>query len=226
MSDDLDLSWEAARHALGAFLDDEFQENGEPGDVAFCEVDPTSRRWSGAIVVVRPDRDSDMVPIGEGLALPRRMTIRRGGTTITVDSSGERPTYEVTIRTSSAALLRRLRLQSLVEQAVAHVTVTTADRPRGPDFGSPELAARLAAAGPLPAGSRVKSPDAAKRFVRAKATRRDVERAADAYRAGGIEEVKRVMFVADRQAWRYVSRAQELDLVERKRAKRRREGES
>ena len=166
------------------------------------------------------------------------LTIRRGTATIVVDNTDGAPSYTVTIDNASTGLLRRLRLQPLVEQALGYVTTTTTERSAVRErpseralllavYGAPEVEAleerlrRVAEEyGPLPAGSSVKSPAAARRYVRSKVSERDVERAAEAYNTGGIEELKRVLHVADRQAWRYVARAQDAGLVERKRAKR------
>ena len=47
---------------------------------------------------------------------------------------------------------------------------------------------------------------AVRRSLRAKITDDDLQRAAAAYRAGGIPAVKTALHVADRQAWRYVQR--------------------
>jgi hypothetical protein len=194
----------------------------QPGDTAFAEHDHL-RRWTGAVVVVSRDPDVQVVDIGDGVGVPGRVTIRRGTTTVVVDSTGGRPAYTVTVQTTSAALLKRLHLAELVEQALGHVTVTTRERPRAQhrDPSSPAQAEWLERYGLLPVGERMANPEAARRYVRSDITDRDVERAAQAYRDGGIAEVRRVMHVGERQAWRYVERAQDTGLVERKRAKRR-----
>ena len=191
--------------------------------VMFPERDPVSKLWTGAIVDVSTGQDEPTVPIGDELALPQVLTIRRGTLTIVVDNTNGAPSYTVTVSRASTGLLRRLRLQPLVEQALGYATTTTKERPRGAGLG-PGTRRILAERGPLPVGSLVRAPETARRYVRSKVSERDVERAAEAYNAGGVEELKRVMHVGDRQAWRYVSRGQDAGLIERKRAARRAKG--
>jgi hypothetical protein len=198
----------------------EVMDELELGDTAFGEVD-ASRRWTGAIVVVSVAPGTAVVDIGGGVGLPERVTIRRGTTSVVVDSTRGRPTYTVTVETTSPKLLGRLHLVSLVEQALGHVTVTTRERPRRrhEDPSSPVQAEWVERYGLTPIGSRASEREAARRYIRSEVTERDVERAAQAYRNGRIAEVRRVMHVGERQAWRYVRRAQDKGLLpqERKR---------
>ena len=216
-ADGYEPSWEAADEAL-----DEYIDRLRPGDVAFAEIDPTSRRWTGSIVVVSRDESGPTVAIDDGVDVPEKVVISRGTTTVVVDNSGSRPSYEITLRTKSPNLLNRLHLRSLVEQALGRVTITTRDQLRWPGLeidGEVVMPARPDR-GALPAGSIFPNESAARRFVRAEVTERDVHRAAEAYNDGGLDEVMRVMFVEERQAWRYVSRAQDAGLAPRKRNRR------
>ena len=120
--------------------------------VLFPELDPITRLWTGAIVDVSAGEDESTVPIGDYLALPRRLTIRRGTVSIVVDNTNGAPSYTVTVTRASTGLLRRLRLQPLIEEALAHATTTTKERPRGDATGTRGLEQILAELGPLPAG--------------------------------------------------------------------------
>jgi hypothetical protein len=62
---------------------------------------------------------------------------------------------------------------------------------------------------------------AVQRFYRTKITPELIADAADAYHANGLDGVKQTLLVGERQAWRYVRRAQEQGLLERQRAPRR-----
>lgn len=212
-----------AEEALEALEDvmAELAAAGERGWTAFIEHD-ASRRWTGAIVVVSADPDAPVVDIGGGVGVPGRLTIRRGASTVVVDSTGDQPTYTVTVQTNSPALLSRLHLRSLVEQALGHVTVATRKRPRAehPDPSSAKQAEWVERYGLVPVGERWPDTESARRYVRSEVTPRDVERAAEAYRAGRIAEVRRVMNVGERQAWRYVRRAQDKGLLPKQRKRK------
>ncbi len=224
--DDWDARWDEAGEALER-VSFELAQAGERGWSAFCEVDLTSRPADGGDRGrVKRRRRPGRVPIDNGVAVPALVSIRRGTTTVVVDNSGDRPRYRVTIETGSPNLLDRLHLRSLVEQGLAHATVTTEDQLRFPEIRENGEVIVHARPGVLPAGSWTYEPQAARRYVRAEVTERDVERAAEAYNAGGIEELKRVMHVGTRQAWRYVTRGQDAGLIERKRARRRTKGTS
>ena len=101
-----------------------------PDEVAaFAEIDPITKRWTGAVgVVTRVSEEGDVVSVGDGLAVPRVLTVRRGTTRVTIDNSDGRPVYEVTVRTTNVNVLRKLRLMPLVEQALGYSLITTRRR--------------------------------------------------------------------------------------------------
>jgi hypothetical protein len=146
--------------------------------------------------------DRTMVTLAEGLAAPARFRVERGNVSFTVSTEAGVPTMrDLAIRGEIAPrVVDFLGIRSLAEQATRALALHLAE-------------------GELPLWDEAMA--AVQRVYRAKVTQEDVERAADAYRAGGIEAVKRALFIGDRQAWRYVSRAQQQGLVKRQRAPRR-----
>lgn len=239
--DEPDLSPEAAREALERAM----QEHSGESDVLSMYAERNDRhQWTGAIVVVRGPREAG-VPIADHLAIPSHVTIERGRTRIEVDASGDHPRYVVSFETRSPTVLKRLHLQALVEEALASVTTTTKPTPIAGNSAASERHLRRVAGSDwveltraineeinakfpeqIPAGTLVHATFEAKEFVRRRSSQREIDQAAhqaaNVYPTGGIEAVRQALLCSERQAWRYVRRAQELKLIKRKRAPRKR----
>jgi hypothetical protein len=205
---------------------EEMRHRLEPGQRLIAEHDPKTFRPVGLFVITI--EDSTVVPLEDDLGMPARFRVDRDRVSLTISTEGGIPTVTLEVRDAPPRLLDRLGLSALFEQATTSVVVNLTERHRYPDWLTethPDIAAEWDDEhGLLPAGSRASKTDAApvvRRLYRTKITAADVERAADAYREGGVEAVQAALFVGERQAWRYVQRAQEQGLAERQRAPRR-----
>jgi hypothetical protein len=181
-----------------------------------------SARYTGVYVLTMEDRS--LVAVGPGIGLPARFRIDRDKTTATVTYNGTTPTVDVHVRDANARVLDRLHLQSLVEQATAALVYTTGERPPDPEVErvypglTEKWREKYGDSQPVGAHAGSDSHDvvaAVRRMYRSKVTADDIARAADAYENGGIAAVKNALLVGDRQAWRYVQRAQQAGLAER-----------
>ena len=191
-------------------------------------------------VILAPD-ESVWVPIGDDLAVPGRFVIDRGSIRLDVDYTSGRPVVDCTIRDIGRQQLRRWRYDELLDFGAATLARTLVPRPIPepaewlewleslPDDMRAEFRRRQAEGGARStweAGEQIDRSlviPAVRRSRRARISEDDLQRAADAYRAHGIPGVKGALHVNDRQAWRYVRRAQEAGLLERQRAPRRRQ---
>lgn len=189
--------------------------------------------YTGAVVVTTIE-DASPVRLDDRLASPKRFRAERfqsadqPDVTITVDYSDDgEPVIDLQLKRASRTLLRRLSLSPLLDQVTGSVVYTSEPRRRyGWEPGrAPKVERLLDEQGLLPPGTRLGASDdevfaAVRRPRRAGITPEDVARAADAYRTGGIDAVQTTLLVAERQAWRYVQRAQAAGLIERARKPR------
>ena len=190
---------------------DELLNQRRPGQTIAIERNLAKRRADEpfgppvSVYTVTVEDDTRVALPDGGITTPARARVERDNVAFTIAAENGVATYrDLELRGPfKPELLRVLGVASLAEQATRAIART--------------------AEGDVPFWDEALS--AARHFHRARRiTQEVVEQAADAYRAGGINEVIEQLFIGERQAWRYVRRAQEQGLLERQRAPRRAKG--
>jgi hypothetical protein len=176
--------------------------------------------------------DDQPVPISDDVGVPTRFEIKQGPARLEVDYESGQPRVTLHLDGLDTGALQRFQLHRLLELVTNYLTVTLTRRPlvdamkeEFEGFVRDEYIERMVVElgrEYLEPGEGVFTPaarQAVRRSQRSRITDDNLRTAADAYRKGGIEAVKGALFLQDRQAWRYVARAQELGYVDRVRAR-------